>query len=550
MHIETLAEVALSPAPAVRDFLRGRGPVYQRFPYNPFDPGSFRERQRYLQETYRGDRQALSAALIAYNQHLGAGPATLANAARLAESDTLVVVTGQQAGAGGGPLYTLYKAMTAIQLARQQSAELGVPVVPIFWVAAEDHDFAEIALVEFPGREEPVRLELSGAPAGRVSVGHIPTGPAVETLLDALAETLPQTEFTPPLLAELRAGAAAAGNLADWFARLMAYLFRESGLVILNPMWPALRRMEAPFFQEALRRFPEVDQALAAGIAAWQAAGYEPTLDRKAGDVNLFHYVDGQRLPLAGGGERLWVRDQSELSRELADRLALAAREPERFSTNVVTRPVVQGWLLPDLAYVGGPGEIQYWGQLPEVFAVFDRQMPVVYPRTSITLVEPPMARYLEKLGMAVREVFAGLAERRERLLQETDTLGLDSLFGRFRSEIEARHQALTEEILALDPSLAQVAKENRRQILRQVEWLREKAWQAHRQRNQVVLRQLDRLGASLYPGGRLQERVHTAVYYLAKYGPDLPERLVATLPLPAAAGNWEHVVVYLAPGQ
>ncbi|MCG0239155.1 MAG: bacillithiol biosynthesis cysteine-adding enzyme BshC [Firmicutes bacterium] len=547
MRVEKLEGVALSTSPAVLDFLRRTGPIRQRLTYNPFDPSSFRARQRYLQEHYRGDRRALSAALIEYNRHIGAGPEALRNAERLAAPEALAVVTGQQAGVAGGPLFTLYKAITAIQLARQQSEALGVPVIPVFWVAGEDHDFAEIARVEFPGREGPVRLTLGGAPAGRVSVGHLPVGEAVAEFLAALEEALPPTEFRAPLMEALREDAHRAGNLADWFARLMARLFRESGLVLINPMWPGIRRLEAPFFQEVLRRSREVDAALAAGIEAWQAAGYAPTLDYKAGDVNLFHYVDGQRMPLAGDGEAVWVRDHPELRWPLQDRIDLAAAAPEQFSTNVVTRAVAQGWLLPDLALVAGPGEIQYWGQLPEVFRVFGMEPPVIYPRTSATLIEPPIARYMEKLSLSPAEVFQGdLAERRHRLLEEVDTIGLDELFDRFQAEVEERHRRLLETIQHLDPDLVQVGQENRRQILRQIQILREKAWQAHRQRHQVMIRQLDRTAQCLLPGGELQERVHTVIYYLAKYGPDLPERLVRALPLPAEAGATSHLLVYL----
>lgn len=541
--IISLPGIAMSGARAVQDYLGARGPVLGRFPFPWFTPEGFRARQRYLAERWDGDRAGLAAALAAYNDRIGAGPAAVAGARRLAGADALAVVTGQQAGAATGPLYTIFKAITAVQLARQQEERLGVPVVPVFWVAAEDHDFAEIAPVCFPGPEGWQKITLGGAPAVRTSVGQIPMGPATAALLAEIEAALPATEFKPAVVELLRSTAEAATDLADWFARLMARLFAGSGLVFINPMDPAVRRLESPFFQMAISRFEEIDAALGAGLAAWQELGYEPTVERYLGSLNLFAYVDGERLPLAGAGAYCWVRGREEVGWSRDELMALAAASPERFSTNVVTRPAAQGFILPDLAYVAGPGEIQYFGLYREVFAALGRELPLVYPRTSVTLVEPPLARSLEKQKLELAQVFTGLEERKRQVLAEADRLGIDRLFAEFRAGFDERYGALLAAVIPLDPSLAFVAEENRRQIQRQFDRLEEKVRQAHRKNHEVALRQLDRLATHLYPQGKLQERTANIMYFLTKYGVDLVGRLLAELPLPLP---WRHLGLYL----
>lgn len=543
MRVEPVPEIHLDDSAAVREYLSGAGRVCERFSFPPHEPAAYAARARYLAETYSTPRDQLSAALVAYNRAIGADAAALDNARRLAGSGCLAVVTGQQAGVGTGPVYTIYKAITAIHLAARQAAALGVPVVPVFWVAGEDHDFAEIAAVEFPGREGWERLQLGGEPPGRRSVAHLPVGPAVHDLLDRLAGALPRTEFTDGVLSALRADAGVAANLADWFARIMARLFAGTGLVFVNSADPSLRRLECPFLQLALERFQAVGEALDAGRRAWEAAGYTPTVAVAPESVNLFLYVDGERLALAGAGDRIWLRDRPDQAWQRDELLALAAEQPERFSTNVVLRPVCQGFVLPDLAYVGGPGEIQYWGLYREVFAVFGRRLPLVYPRIGATLVEPPLARYLKGQQVTPADVILRAGRLRADTLQRADTLGLPDLFGQFRRDLEARYEELVAKLETLDPGLRAVAAENRRRMGQQIDYLAEKAAQAHRQKCDVALRRIDRLESSFRPRGELQERVANIVYYLCKYGPDLVGRLVQTLHLQEP---WVHLAVYL----
>jgi len=205
-------------------------------------------------------------------------------------------------------------------------------------------------------------------------------------------------------------------------------------------------------------------------------------------------------------------------------------------------RPVVQGVLLPDLAMVAGPGEISYFGLFRDVYRALGGQMPVIYPRESFTLVEPPIARIMGKHGLTLEDVFFRLEERKQELLEREDRLGISRLFAEFRTSFGKQYGALIEQVLKLDPHLSQVAEENRRQIAVQINKLEEKAKQQHRKNCEVALRQFERLKATLIPGGP-QERAVSVLPYLAKYGPDLVQRLLAAADLPE---GWVHRAVYL----
>jgi len=371
--------------------------------------------------------------------------------------------------------------------------------------------------------------------------------------LDGVAALLPDTEFKAGVLQRVQAAAAAHAvldpartdgrpTLDDWFGRLMTWMFDGTGLVLIDPVNPALRRLEAPFFGEAIRRSADLDAALAQGHERWRSLGFTPTVERQPGNTNLFTYVANARLPVFGGGGAFWIRDREQMRWSEADLLDRAATHPELFSTNVVLRPVIQGFLLPDLACVCGPGEISYFGLYRDVFAAMGQQMPIIFPRESYTLVEPPLARILEKQELSVADVLGGLDEKRREFVEREDRLGITDLFEQFRTDFGSRYDHLVDVLMQLDPNLRLVTDENRKQIAVQVSKLEEKARQQHRKNLEVTLRQFDRLKAHLAPDG-LQERGVSLLPYLAKYGPDLVHRLIAETDL---ADPRAHKAIYL----
>lgn len=542
MRIEPVPGVRLSSSPAVEAYLFDFDRIAPAYQYDWRRQESFAERAAYLRSSgFTGDRKALAEALTGYNQALGASPETLENIRLLAQEGTLSVVTGQQGAIFTGPSYSIYKAMTTIHLAREQSEKLGVPVVPVFWIAGEDHDWPEHASVLVPARDEVTRLALKEEYGDdRRSVGLAPLPPSVPELIEEFLELMPDTEFKPVFAERIRVAAGGAPaletgttdgepTLSDWFGRTMAWLFEGTGLIFINPVDPALRRLMAPFFERAIRDHAAVESALEIGFNLCHQMAFQPTVDQQPGNLNLFTYLDGQRLAIyAGEGGRYHLRNREEINWSAEELVDLAVTHPERFSTNVILRPVVQGRILPDLAYVGGPGELSYFGLYRHVYSALEMQMPIIFPRESYTLVEPPLARIMEKQSLTVEDLFFRLDERRQEFLEREDRLGLAGLFERFRGDFDQLYDGVVQTVLQLDPNLQFVTDENRKQIAVQINKLEEKARQQHRKNLEVFMRQYDRLKANIQPHGGLQERAVSILPYLVKYGPDLVRQMVA----------------------
>ncbi|MHB8172007.1 MAG: bacillithiol biosynthesis cysteine-adding enzyme BshC [Thermincolia bacterium] len=530
--------------PLARAYLEDFSQVAHLFEYNPEEGESYAQRCRYLDETYT-NRQQVVDILTKYNEELGCSVATRANLAALSQPGAVAVITGQQAGVLTGPLYTIYKVLTTVQLAGRLTRELARPVVPIFWVAAEDHDFQEINHIHILSSDNRVvKLQLEQESSGRVAAGHLPVTPAVEQLLAALEALSNQNEWQQETLQTLRELAGQSNNLAQWFARVMQWLFRELGLIMVDPLEPGLKELTSGFFRHSIEETTGVDTALEQGRQAVQEMGFAPQVEAQPGHTNLFFYQDGelpQRRPIFYDGQGFQTREgDCRWSRE--ELLALAGDKPAVLSPNVVLRPVVQDVLFPTLAYVAGPGEISYYALYKEVYRVLGRQMPVIYPRANVTLIEPGIARHLEKYQLSGEKVFNGLDDRLQELLKEADQLGIEGLFSGVKEDFTPKYSQLIEELGTLDPALVKLGHENLERILGQMDFLQGKAMQKHRQTQEGMIKHFQKIRTSLFPNNSWQEREYNLMPYLFKYGPDLVTRLGE---LPLSHGR-EHNIVFL----
>jgi len=530
--------------PLARAYLEDFPRVAHLFEYNPGEEGAFAGRCRYLDENYHNRRQVVEI-LTRYNQGLDCSESTRSNLEALAQPGAVAVITGQQAGVLTGPLYTIHKALTAVQLAERLSVELRRPVVPIFWVASEDHDFQEINHIHVQNSDnQVVKLQLEQESPGRVAAGHLPVTTAVEQLLAALEAMTNPNRWQQEISQVLRELAWKSGSLADWFARVMQWLFRDQGLIMADPLEPGLKELAGDFFRLAIEKTVQVDAALEQGRQAVLQLGYTPQVDAQPGHTNLFYYQEGeltQRRPIFYDGNRFHTREGDRYwSRE--ELLAMAADNPAGLSPNVVLRPLVQDVLFPTLAYVAGPGEISYYALYKEVYKVLERQMPVIYPRANVTLVEPGIARHLEKYQLSGATIFGSLDERLQELLKEADRLGIENLFARVKEEFTSMYRRVIEQLGGLDQSLVKLGQENLERILGQMDFLEGKALQKHRQSQEGMVRHFQKIKAGLLPKGSWQERKYNLFPYLFKYGPDLVSRLGE---LPLSHGQ-KHNVIYL----
>jgi bacillithiol biosynthesis cysteine-adding enzyme BshC len=481
-------------------------------------------------------RLGVTEVLRGQNHGFGGDAAVDASLDRLA-AGAAAIVTGQQVGLFSGPSYTIYKAATALRLAADLTAA-GTPAVAIFWLAAEDHDLAEVNHCYWPTRGEPERLDLASEDNAKGSVGRIPLGQAVTALVEragGMMEGPARNEVLQALAESYRPGE----TYSSAFGRLMARIFAGTGLILLDPISAELHRLAAPVYRAAVEQHGELTKELVERSAALEKAGYHAQVKVGGENTLLFVDVDGERTPLRArdGGFALGQRmlSAAEASRFLAE-------TPELFSPNALLRPVVQDSLLPTAAYVGGPAEIAYFAQASVVYGRLLGRMPVIMPRASFTLVEARVARYLRKYGVEMADVFRGQVQLRSKMEQVLLPAELTQRLADGEKALRELLAGLREPITKLDATLAGALETAESKILYQFGNLAGKAAHAVAQRSAVLDTHERELLGSLYPRGELQERSLCFLAALAAQGMGLLEELVRR----AATGGAKHQVLYL----
>lgn len=493
---------------------------------------------------YRVDRNRVSDALEAMNRRWGAGKATLDNIQLLRDSDCIAVVSGQQAGLFTGPLYTIYKALSAVKLAgclRQRDTK----AVPVFWIASEDHDFAEVAKAELIGRDCQLKnvevtdvLHREGQPVGQVIVDD-----SITAVVDHLFELLPNSEFAADMKALVKDAWQPGRGYAESFAMMMTSLLGRYGLIFLDPLDPELKKLAAPLYSEAAQRAPEIASAIEKRSSELESAKYHAQVLATANSFPLFlHDEQGARhavVRVENGKYRAKDIEQEYTAEELA---TLARETPEKFSPNVTLRAVVQDYLLPTIAYYGGAAEIAYFAQTAEVYRVLERPATPILPRSSLTMIERHTGRTLERYGLGLKDFFEGLEPVIKRVVEEHLGANTAKLFANTEENVNHELDRLRQDLESIDPTLASALETGRKKINYQLEGLRTRFVRAQMERDEAVHRQLMRAFDQLYPNRDLQERHINITSLLARHGTYVIEWIFNAINL----GSSEHEVVYL----
>jgi bacillithiol biosynthesis cysteine-adding enzyme BshC len=472
---------------------------------------------------------------------LGPSPARTAALEALARGGTAVVATGQQVGLFLGPLYGFYKAASAIAVARALEAEAGVRCVPLFWLQTEDHDFAEIASVTVAAAGGTVaKLSLADDPAcaPRASIAHRRLGADVTSQLAALGEALGPAMAASETVALLGRHYRPGRPIAAAFAGVMAELFAEEGLLFFDPRDEAVARLAAPLHRRATAEAPEIERRLDERRAALAAAGFDEQIPGRAGCALSFFHPDGpagDRFRLARRAEPpgTWGLSGREGAIPDAALEAALAREPLRFSTSALLRPILQDSLLPTAAYVGGPAEVSYFAQLLPLYDLFGLAPPLVVPRARFRCVDASARRRLEALGLDADDVGRPRGELLPRLARSRPmAAGVPeaALAASARDEILPLVDRLTSAAAAVDPgdrNLARAAARTRATVARALGRLAERAARTAAARDGVTLARLGRLEAALCPGGVPQERAYGWPSLAGRHGPAALKRLV-----------------------
>ncbi len=498
------------------------------FAGNPAEPASWDAAIQRAHARQR-DPKAMATVIARQQERRGAPSRARAAGAQLADPRTVAIITGQQAGLFGGPLYTLLKALTAIALAEKVTRDHGVAAVPVFWVEAEDHDWNEVrSCTVFDEALAPRELSLPARSGEPTPVGHIHLDAAVTAALADLDQILPPTDFHAALIEDLRRIYQPGVGMADAFARLLERVLGDRGLVVYDACDASAKPIAAPVFAHELAAPGETTRLAAAAGEALIASGYHAQVQSSDASVALF-YLDGTRRPIRHEGGALVAGDH----RFTADTLRHQAETvPASFSPNVLLRPIVQDTLFPTICYVAGPNELAYLGQLKPVYARFGIPMPLMFPRGSATLVDSAAVRFIQKYGLALESLQPQDESALNQLLAAQIPPAVEAAFSDAASTIATQMNALIQTIPSLEPTLEGAAKSTLGKMQHDLEALHGKMIQAAKRRDETLRRQYIRTRALTFPGGHPQERTIAFISFLNQYGPALVDRLMQELPL------------------
>lgn len=467
-----------------------------------------------VQKAARADRKKVIEILIDQNQSFYCGQKTSENLERLKNDDALAVVTGQQVGLFGGPLYTLYKAFTTVKLAQSLSEKLNVPVVPVFYLVSEDHDFAEVQWCGFIDLQNHF-AKISFVPAKtygkRTPVSEIILEKHIHNLIEEITSKTPDTEFKIPVIEELKKCYAPNVSFAHAFARWFSKLLTEYGVIFLDAMDSRFKHMVAHVYEQELRENLSTKPILAANDQLI-AHGYHTQLSVHRQRPHVFILRHGRHsLEKTEGGYRN-LSTGEVLSED--DLLA----HPEQLSPKAALRPVVQDTLLPTIAYVGGPAEIAYWGQLKGVYEAFSLPMPVVVPRAGFTLVEPKIRRHLHKFNLSL-ESFLSEGESALRQVHNAIVPGdIRNMINNLKQTWNSQWQQLRTRVLQIEQTLQGPLDKTENQISGGIAQLEQKITRAIQDRDKIMTEQLQATREHLMPADTLQERKLNATPFLFKY--------------------------------
>lgn len=495
-------------------------------------------------QNYEVDRDLLCEALRDINERFGANEKVLSNISLLNHEDCVAVVTGQQAGLLTGPLYSIYKALTAIKLSECLRMR-GIKAVPIFWIATEDHDFAEVSsafVMNNKGRLTQLKNEPEGCYEG-LPVGLVKLDESVKQTIEILFNELPRTDFTDELRDLIQACWIQGISYGEAFGRMMNRLFGNYGLILLCPMNRTLKQLASPIYAKAVEKSDEIVKSLLLRNQELFTRGFHNQVAIAENYFPIFwQSEDGKRHSLKKIEENKYQTKDSEQIFTKSDILDLIKSEPFRFSPSVVLRPVVQDYLLPTVCYFGGAAEIAYFAQAERIYSVLHRPVTTILHRQSFTFVTSKQRRILKKYDLEFQNLFTGLDEILSRVIEKHISPDVSRLFAEAEEEINLQLNRLDQEFSKIDPSLAENLAKRRRKIMYHISALRRKYHYVQAQKHQIITRRLEHLFDSLLPLKHLQERTLNVCTFLNSYGLSFIDMVYSIIDLE----NRDHRVIYL----
>lgn len=528
----------------VRDFYYDFNKVRKYYPLNFRESDQYAQFLKSLLENKNERYSQLAEIIRAQYSEQTTSEKTSKALSLLDHENTLFVVTGQQLGIFSGPLYTLYKAITAIKLTEKLNQEyVNINFIPVFWLEADDHDFDEVrktTIIADDNSQKRIYYD-DGLPeeTDRGFIGELKFNENIVNTVQDFRNSLRTTEFTDSIYQLLSEFYSPGLTFKESFRNLMKVLFNEYGLVIFDPQDDRVKQLLKPVFRNEIENFRTHTQQLIR-ISAELEEKYHA--QAKIRPVNLFLKIDNGRFaiePLDEGGFRLRRKKLKYTKEEL---LQLAEDKPEAFSPNVMLRPVCQDYLFRTAFYVAGPGEISYFAQAFTIYNFFGVTRPVLYPRASATLVEKNIQGIIQKFSLTYQEIFKNPDEIIENVLREKSLQDMESVFGDTANSVEQSLGALRSYISEIDKGTAEGVEKFRQRFNQFLEELKRRTVEAEKQKNDTIIRQLQKTLISLLPFNELQERELNYFYFANKYGPGLIHRMYNELDIK----KFEHQIIEL----
>lgn len=515
MKIDSVDFSGLPFSRLFQDYVHRFDNLKEYFETDPFDKKAVKS--RLMNYTYGGDRRQLVKILGYFNKDFDLAPPALENLEKLSEKDTLTVVTGQQLGIYGGLMYTVYKAATAVSLAYKLSEETGRTVVPVFWLADEDHDYEEVSHVNLPDRDEVIRLELKDE-ENRKAVAERKINRQIQLLRDNVRNQLVNTDFSRELWENLDTCFQPGISFRVAFGRWMSILFSKYGLILAGSSDPGIKTFVREDLIRAVEEPEQIKKALE-GSTIRLEDDYHQQADINASLLFIYSKTrERQRLVYENGA---WSTDDGQQWNE-SDLRTIAEHEPERLSPNVFLRPILQDRLLPNIAYIAGPGEIAYYAQMKQLYRQFDQIMPVIFPRMSGTIIEPPVERIMQPLPFEFYEYAQRIEDLEKAYLEKSGSFDVNAFIERWKNDIGTLSQKYTGDIRSIDPTLEGTAGKALSVYSNELDKLKGKIIRHIKKENEVQIGRIHKIHTNLFPERSLQERTISFIYYINKYGMDV----------------------------
>ncbi|WP_185907990.1 bacillithiol biosynthesis cysteine-adding enzyme BshC [Psychrobacillus soli] len=455
----------------------------------------------------------------------------------------VVVIGGQQAGILTGPMYSIHKAISVIALAKQQREQLGVPVIPVFWIAGEDHDIDEINHVYIERSRKLQKLVYpEKSKIKKIASDSIFDKQIMDNYLTEIFQSLPETLYTKELFTKVMNHLENNFTYTDFFAALMNDFFQEEGLLLIDAAYEPFRKLESEYFQLFVENASDLAEVVFEKEREFEKAGFGTPIQTKESAAHLFYVEAGERF-LLERKDGMFIHEAKGLSFTKDELMSIAEKHPEKLSNNVVTRPIMQEMVFPVLSFIGGPGEIAYWGTLKTAFELFRMKMPVIMPRLSVTVVNTKTQTLLEKFSFTIEDVWNGIVEdtklqyinkhRNERIPQLIETM---------KQDLAANYAKLEELLIDDNLLLSPLVQKNLRYHESQLTFIEHAIDDTFLGKLDASIHRYDRILMELTPNGGLQERIYSPLQLLNEVGTDFIKEL---LEIPYEF-NGNHHVVYI----